>query len=189
MLEHQDQSSSIGAGTFWRLMGMRPVGAAVVTASHDGLPAGFLALSATHVSPSPPTMLVCVGRNTSALTTIKAAGCFAINYLPAGANEIAEVFGGRRHLLGADRFTIGQWAPMDGWGSPSPVLANAVLALDCRVGKIFECGDTEIIAAQIEHYALDQNATPLVAYRGSYHGMASPQGVELNGSKTGGQAS
>ena len=189
MSDHQDQASKIGAGTFWRLMGMRPVGAAVVTASHAGVPAGLLPLPTTHVCAPPPTMLVCVGGSTSALTTIKAAGCFAINYLPAGANEIAEVFGGRRQLSGADRFTVGQWTPMDGWGSPSPVLANAVLALACRIDTVFECGDTEIIAAQIEHYALDQSALPLVAYRGSYHAMELPHSVEANGSKNGGKAS
>ena len=170
-------------------MGMRPVGAAVVTASHDELPAGLLALSVTHVAASPPTMLVCVGRSTSALTTIKAAGHFAINYLPAGASEIAEVFGGRRNLSGADRFTVGRWAPMAQWASAAPVLTDAVLALDCRVSAVFEYGDTEIIAARIEHFALDQNATPLFAYRGSYHAMSLADCFELNGAKKGEQAS
>jgi flavin reductase len=166
MSAQQDSSSDIGVGAFWRLMGMRPVGAAVVTASHDGVSAGLLALSVTHVSASPPTMLVCVGRSTSALSTIKAAHRFAINYLPAGANDIAETFGGRRQLSGAERFTVGRWAPNAAWASHAPVLADAVLALDCRVTAIFECGDTEIIAARIEHFALDDTATPLLAYRG-----------------------
>lgn len=189
MSDHQDRSSDIDFRTFWRLMGMRPVSAAVVTASHDGLAAGLLALSVTHVSASPPTVLVCVGRSTSALATIKAANRFAVNYLPAGANEIAHVFGGRRNLSGADRFTVGSWARMADWASAAPVLADAVLALDCHVSTVFECGDTEIIAARIEGFALDQNATPLLAYRGGYQAMALPNDVELNGAKKGEKAS
>lgn len=162
-------TTGIDPGTFWRLMSMRPVGAAVVAASHSGMPAGLLALSVTHVAASPPTMLVCVGRSTSALATIKAAGSFAISYLPAGSHEIAEVFGGRRGLSGSDRFSVGQWTHLK---TGAPVLANAVLALECRTSAVFVHEDTEIIVGRIEHCASSQAHAPLVAYRGSYRALA-----------------
>ena len=162
-------AKAIDPGTFWRLMGMRPVGAAVVAARHGDTPAGLLTLSVTHVAAAPPSVLVCVGRSTSALATIKAAGCFAISYLPAGAAEIAEVFGGRRGLSGAERFSVGQWTRLS---TGAPVLADAVLALDCRVAAVFAHEDTEIIVGQIADHASAAAGAPLVAYGGRYRPLA-----------------
>lgn len=169
-----DGSSAIDARTFWRLMGLRPVGAAVVTACHEGRPAGLLALSATHVAASPPTMLVSVARSTSALPTIRAAGRFAISYLPADAQAVADAFGGRTGLAGADRFSVGRWSPVASWDPHTPVLEGAVLALGCRVEAVFATGETEIIVGRIEHHHGDDATAPLVAYRGGYQPMARP---------------
>lgn len=156
-------------GRFWRLMSMRPIGAAVVAASHQGEPAGLLALSVSHLSAAPPCMLVSVGRSTSALATIKAAGSFAISWLPAAEAETAETFGGRRGLAGTERFAPGRWRQL---ASGAPVFADAVLALDCSLSTVFVHEDTEIIVGRIVQAATDEKAIPLVAYRGQYRGLA-----------------
>src|SRR4051794_36267721 len=62
--------NDIDSKTFWRLLGMRAIGAAVVAAQGSKGPAGFLALSATHVTANPPTMLVSISRKTSALSAV-----------------------------------------------------------------------------------------------------------------------
>lgn len=46
--------SEIDAKTFWKAIGCRAIGVAIVTAKGADGPAGFLALSATHLSASPP---------------------------------------------------------------------------------------------------------------------------------------
>jgi flavin reductase (DIM6/NTAB) family NADH-FMN oxidoreductase RutF len=102
----------IDAAGFWKLLAVRPVAVPVVAARDGDGPAGLLALSATHVSAAPPTMLVAIAKDTSALKAVTASSAFAISYLPEGAAEIADIFGGRRGLSGADRFAHGQWTSL-----------------------------------------------------------------------------
>jgi len=63
----------IDAKLFWRALGQRAIGSTIVTARSEEGPAGFLGLSASHVSADPPVMLVSVDRRTSALATVLAA--------------------------------------------------------------------------------------------------------------------
>src|SRR5262249_55385375 len=100
---------TVDAKTFWRALGQRAIGSTIVTARSAEGPAGFLGLSASHISADPPLMLASIDKRTSALQTVLAARHFAVNFLPRDASEIADVFGGKGELKGADRFKIGQW--------------------------------------------------------------------------------
>jgi flavin reductase (DIM6/NTAB) family NADH-FMN oxidoreductase RutF len=84
----------IDAKTFWKAIGCRAIGVAIVTAKGTDGPAGFLALSATHLSASPPMMLVSIGITTSALGAVRHGNHFAINYVPKGRDDLAKEFGG-----------------------------------------------------------------------------------------------
>ncbi len=53
----------------------------------------FLGLSAAHVCADPPTMLVSIDDNTSALTAVLESRAFAINFLPAGAPVLNDALG------------------------------------------------------------------------------------------------
>ncbi|MGO4837061.1 flavin reductase family protein [Rhizobiaceae sp. 2RAB30] len=167
--EPDTDAPDIDVKTFWTLIGARPVAVPVVAARDTAGPAGLLALSATHVSASPPTMLVAVGRSTGALKTIRASGAFSINYLAEGAEETADIFGGRKGVSGADRFAQGQWSALS---TGAPVLDAAVAAFDCRVDRIFEYHETELIVGRIVAYRTDTSRRPLLSFRGTYTGLA-----------------
>src|SRR5690606_39089745 len=124
---------------------------------------GLLALSASHVSAAPPTMLVSISRSTSALGSIRSSGAFAISYLPDGAEEIAETFGGRRAATGAERFAAGEWTTLK---TGSPVLVDAVVAFDCTISATFTHGDVDIVLGRIEAHSVAEGAVPLVAFGG-----------------------
>ena len=102
--------SEIDAKTFWKAIGCRAIGVAIVTAKGTDGPAGFLALSATHLSASPPMMMVSIGLTTSALGAVRQSNHFAINYVPKGADALVKEFAGQGSLKGADRFLPGAWA-------------------------------------------------------------------------------
>lgn len=155
----------IDPGTFWRLLGMRAIGAAVVTAQGADGPAGFLALSATHVTAKPPTMLVSVGRKTSALGAVIGSGCFAINYLPREREDLARLFGGHGDAKGADRFAPGEWTTL---ATGAPVLAGAVGAIDCRVEEAIDRHDTTIFLGRIVDWTRDEAAQPLISFAGGF---------------------
>jgi flavin reductase (DIM6/NTAB) family NADH-FMN oxidoreductase RutF len=152
------------AKTFWKAIGCRAIGVAVVTARGNGGPAGFLALSATHLSASPPMMLVSIGLNTSALAAVREGNHFAINYVPKGRDDLAREFGGGGSLKGADRFKAGDWAELT---TGAPTLVDAVGVIDCRLEEMIERHGTAIALGRIVAYSAGA-ADPLVSFRGGY---------------------
>lgn len=153
------------AKTFWRALGMRAIGAAVVTAHGSDGRAGFLALSPTHLTSDPPTMLVSIAKKTSALAAVLEAEHFAINYLPAEADELARSFGGQGTLKGADRFAPKEWTTLT---TGAPVLKAAVGVLDCQLEEMIERFDSIIAIGRIAAYLQAENVKPLVSFRGGY---------------------
>lgn len=151
--------------TFWQAIGVRAIGAAVVAASDAIGPAGFLALSATHLAADPPTLMVSVDKRTSALATIANAGHFAISYLPRGTEALAASFGGSGPLKGADRFEAGKWTALS---TGAPVYANAVGALDCKLEEMIERHGVMIAIGRLVDYSSNPDREPLISFRGGY---------------------
>ncbi len=156
--------SAVDQKTFWRTLGERATGVTVVTAQGPDGPAGFLGLSATHVSADPPILLVSIGKTTHALGAVRAAGHFAINYLPAGAQALADAFGGKSAERGAERFKAGEWRVLE---TGAPVYAAALGAFDCTVEEIIERGDTSIVIGRAVASLATGTGEPLIFFRGA----------------------
>jgi flavin reductase (DIM6/NTAB) family NADH-FMN oxidoreductase RutF len=154
----------IDTKTFWRALGQRAIGSTIVTARSAEGPAGLLGLSASHISADPPLMLASIDKRTSALQTVLAARHFAVNFLPRDASEIADVFGGKGELKGADRFKIGQWQTLV---TGAPVLANALGAMDCTLEDTIERGGICIVIGRVVDVLLG-GGDPLIHFRGGY---------------------
>lgn len=157
---------AIDPRTFWTTLGQRATGMTVVTADSDDGPTGFLGLSAAHVTASPPTMLVSVDRKTSALAAILSRRHFAVNFLPAEAGAVADAFGGRTGVSGADRFAPGDWRTLS---TGAPVYNNALGAFDCVVDQVVDHGDVAIIIGTVVATAFRADGDPLIFFRGKSH--------------------
>jgi flavin reductase (DIM6/NTAB) family NADH-FMN oxidoreductase RutF len=155
----------IDARAFWRAIGQRVTGSTVVTARSSDGPAGFLGLSATHLSADPPLMMVSIDKRTSALPTILAARHFAINYLPRQAAAIADAFGGKGPQKGADRFSIGQWGTLS---TGAPVLLSAVGAIDCTLEETIDRSGVCIAIGRVVDVLEGTDNEPLIHFRGGY---------------------
>lgn len=155
----------IDAKTFWRILGARAIGVAVVTAEGSSGPAGFLALSATHLTADPPTMLVSIGQKTSALASITERRHFAINYLTKDREDLAREFGGQGSRKGADRFANDEWTTLH---TGAPVLKVAVGVLDCELEETIERHNTVIAIGRIVAYSQSAEARPLISFAGQY---------------------
>lgn len=134
-----------------------------MTACDKNGPAGFLGLSATHLSAAPPMMMVSIGASTSALETIRNAGHFALNYLSIGNERLAEVFGGKTELKGSDRFEGLEWTTLT---TGAPILPQAVGALDCLLEEIIERHGSIIAIGRLLNFTAPSEGKPLVMYRG-----------------------
>jgi flavin reductase (DIM6/NTAB) family NADH-FMN oxidoreductase RutF len=155
----------IDAKLFWRALGQRAIGSTIVTARSAEGPAGFLGLSATHVSPDPPLMLVSIDKRTSALPTVLAAGHFAVNFLPSDASAIADLFGGKGALKGPARFETGSWTALT---TGAPVLKSAIGAMDCKLEETIERHGIYIVIGRVVDVLIGNGGNPLVHFRGGY---------------------
>lgn len=161
----EETPSAIDAKTFWRALGMRAVGVTIVTTQGEDGPAGFLALSATHVTADPPSMLVSIDERTQALKAVLSSRAFAINYLAAADQAVADSFGGKGSLKGADRFEAGRWqAGITG----APVYAGAIGAIECSLAETFRYHATTIAVGRVVAFRLSEKGDALVFYRGQY---------------------
>ena len=156
--------TEIDAKTFWKAIGCRAIGVAVVTAKGTAGPAGFLALSATHLTASPPIMMVSIGLTTSALAAVREGNHFAINYVPKGRDDLAKAFGGGGALKGADRFLPGDWTELK---TGAPTLVDAVGVIDCRLEEMIERHATVIALGRVVAYTAGSKE-PLISFRGGY---------------------
>jgi flavin reductase (DIM6/NTAB) family NADH-FMN oxidoreductase RutF len=158
----------IDARTFWRMLGMRAVGVTVITAQGEDGPAGFLALSATHVTADPPSMLVSIDDRTAALKAVQHSGHFAINYLSAADQALADSFGGRGPLKGSDRFEPGRWRTLS---TGAPILADAIGAIDCTLAEAFRYHATTIAVGRVAAFTLSERSDALVFFGGGYRSL------------------
>lgn len=156
--------SEIDGKTFWKALGCRAIGVAIVTAQGTEGPAGFLALSATHLSASPPMMMVSIGLTTSALGAVRQGNHFAINYVAKGSDALVKEFGGGGTLKGADRFVPGAWATLK---SGAPTLVESVGVIDCRLDELIERHGAVIALGRVVAYSAS-TLEPMISFRGGY---------------------
>lgn len=110
-------------------------------------------------------MLVAVGRSTSALSTIKNAGCFGISYLAENAADTAKIFGGQRGIKGGDRFVAEEWSTLV---TGAPVFQKASVVFDCIIDQIYEYNDTDLVIGRLIAYSVSPELRPLVVRSGNY---------------------
>ena len=154
--------AAIDQKTFWRTLGERATGMTIVAARGDDGPAGFLGLSASHVTADPATMIVSIDRKTSALAAVLQSRHFAISYLPASAGHVADAFSGKSGLSGAERFRDGEWTTLL---TGAPLFATALGGFDCRVDDVIQRGEISIVIGTAVA-ALSHGGEPLVFFRG-----------------------
>ena len=150
-------------GAFWGAIGMRAAGVAIVTAAGADGPAGFLALSATHLTASPPTMTVSIDGRTSALAAVRASNSFAINFLSDEATEIYERFTSKDGPRGADRFAGLDYTRLT---TGAPVFSQVTGALDCRLEEAIERFGTVLAIGRIVNLVSNKEASPMIHFQG-----------------------
>ena len=161
----QPADKIIDPRAFWRAIGHRATGSTVVTARSDTGPAGFLGLSATHLTADPPLMLVSIDKRTAALQTILTARHFALNFLPREAAAMADMFGGKGAQKGAERFATGRWGTLT---TGAPVLLDAVGAIDCHLEETIERHGVVIAIGRVVDVLEGAGTAPLIHFRGGY---------------------
>ncbi|MBB4145650.1 flavin reductase [Rhizobium rhizoryzae] len=152
---------------------MSKLGAAVniiTTEGHAGRH-GITASAVCSVTDTPPTVLVCVNRNSSAHDVIMSNGVLCVNVLGHGHETLARKFG-QPGLSPDERFAQGSWTQSS---TGAPVLVDAVVSLDCRIVERHEIGTHSVFYSRIETVTTAEVAQSLVYFDRAFHCLGQVQ--------------
>ncbi len=149
--------------------GMSRLGAAVNIVTTDG-PAGKHGITASavcSVTDSPPTLLVCVNRSSSAHDIIVGNGTLCVNVLGHGHEQLAMLFG-RPGIDPAERFAVDNWTTLV---TGAPLLQDATAAFDCRVIDRHAVGTHSVIFSEVVGIATTAFGQGLIYFDRHFHAL------------------
>ena len=158
--------AEITSRDFWAALSARVTSVMIVTTLGPDGPEGFVGLSATHFSASPPLMTVAVSESTSALTPILHSGAFAINFLSDRGEPIYERFAARDAPKRSARFHGLAWHPL---ATGAPIFEEVVGAIDCRLEEALTRGDTRLLFGRVVGYRRLADRRPLLHFDGALY--------------------
>jgi flavin reductase (DIM6/NTAB) family NADH-FMN oxidoreductase RutF len=127
---------------------------------------GLTANAVASLSLDPPLVLVAVDRRAHSLEYLKANRCFAVNILRLEQEGVSRRFA----MPGPKDF---QGLVLETAETDSPILADCLAYLDCRVVDILPGGDHEIFVGEIVAGELN-GGEPLLYAGGKYRRLADP---------------
>ncbi|MDQ0511391.1 flavin reductase [Angulomicrobium amanitiforme] len=149
---------------------MARLGAAVniVTTDGPGGRHGFTASAVCSVTDTPPTLLVCLNKGSSAAATFHANGVLCVNTLAPEHEELSRLFGGGTPP--AERFKAGHWRRA---ATGAPMLVGAPAAFDCRITRAVEVGTHDVLFCEVVNLASDGAQDGLIYFGRRYHAVGS----------------
>jgi flavin reductase len=150
---------------------MARLGAAVnvITSDGSGGRAGCTASAVCSVTDDPPTLLVCLNRNSDNNQVLKTNGVVCINTLASGHEELSQVFAG---VTGTDmegRFAAASWITL---ATGAPVLQGATVSFDCRIVQTSEVGTHTVFFCEVEAIQTGSVHEGLIYFGRSYHRLS-----------------
>lgn len=148
-----------------RVMGHFATGITIITTTGaDGTPYGLTANAFTSLSLDPPLCLVCVDRRAESFAHFYDSKVFTVNILSTEQEELSNRFA----KSGGDKFTDVATAPGH---HGAPLIAGALVHLECVITDTIEGGDHVIHVGRVEHCATS-SGDPLLYYQGRYRRLA-----------------
>lgn len=135
-------------------------GVAVVACRHDGRIVATTVSSFMSLSLHPPLVLLAIGPNATVLPFMQPGERFGISILAEGQRRLATIF--------ADPFPVGP-DPFDTHGTP--LIAEAMVRLDCTIHETRRGGDHTIVIAGVERADLSAADRPLVRFDRRYRAL------------------
>jgi flavin reductase (DIM6/NTAB) family NADH-FMN oxidoreductase RutF len=140
-------------------------GVSILAAGRDDDRAAITATSVTSLSVEPPTLLVCISRNSSLAPVLQRYWHFSANFLGAAQQHLAERFAGRSGVNGRERFDAGDWISLV---SGAPVLANTLASIDCEVEEIIDRHTHSIVIGGVLAVRTEGGDDALAHWRGAF---------------------
>lgn len=147
---------------------MSRLGAAVniVTTDGPGGRTGFAATAVCSVSDTPPSLVVCINRSSSAYRPVIENGVVCVNVTGDVHQPVCQLFGGKTPA--DERFVLGLWTKME---TGAPVLEDALEAFDCRIAQIHSSGSHDLLICEVIALKPRSEGRGLVYFDRAYHAV------------------
>ncbi|MEB2844216.1 flavin reductase [Endobacterium cereale] len=138
---------------------MARLGAAVhiVTTSGAAGRAGFAATAVCSVSDSPPTLLVCLNKTSSAYWPVKGNGTLCVNVLADEHRELSRLFGGKTPV--EERFAGASWTELPSGGL---ALDGALACFDCEIISVADGHSHDILICRVMETQMREGGKSLI---------------------------
>ncbi len=140
-------------------------GVTVVTTALGEERAGMTVSSFTSVSLEPPTVLVCLNKQSYGHDLVSRSGVYAVSMLGVGQDALSNRFAGIDPTI-TDKF---EGVEVTIAVTGSPLLPDAIAHLDCVVRSTHETTTHTIFIAEVVYAAVDPDRAPLVYHNRGYH--------------------
>jgi flavin reductase (DIM6/NTAB) family NADH-FMN oxidoreductase RutF len=137
----------------------------VVTTGTGEQRTGFTATSVSSLSAEPPTLMVCLNRNSSSWPVLRTHGAFCVNVLAHDHLHVADRFAGRGGAQGTARYDGEHWRQL---ATGTWALSSALAAIDCEVEEALDRHSHTILIGRVKAIALRDSAEPLLYWQGAY---------------------
>lgn len=117
----------------------------IITSVGENGPVGFTASAVCSVTDTPPTLLVCINRNSQSHAAIAASKVLCVNTVAGPHEELSMHFAGGIKEMSA-RFAVSEWTTLV---TGAPVLTEATVAFDCRVTQVAEMGTHDVLFCEV----------------------------------------
>jgi flavin reductase len=147
---------------------MSRLGAAVniITSTGPDGDVGFTASAVCSVTDDPPTLLVCMNRNSKSIGAFHQARILCVNVLAHEHQELSPVFASVGELPMAERFAMASWLRL---ATGSPVLETAAASFDCTIDQITEVGTHSVFFCGVKAIHIGSGTSGLIYHGRAYH--------------------
>jgi flavin reductase (DIM6/NTAB) family NADH-FMN oxidoreductase RutF len=158
---------SVAASAFRDAMRQLPGGVSVITAGIGEDRSGMTVTSVSSLAIDPPSIVVCVNRQSSTWPLLQRYRAFGVNILGAGQQAVADRFTGRGGLKGPARFADARWITLvtGVW-----LLSDALAVLDCEVEELIDRHSHSLVIGRARAVRFAEGSAGLVYWRGRYSG-------------------
>ncbi|MEM8702095.1 MAG: flavin reductase [Pseudomonadota bacterium] len=140
----------------------------VVTTDGPGGQQGATVSAACSVSDDPPSILICLNRQTRVHSAVLQNRCFCLNTLSDDHEGISDSFAGRDNLEMSERFSRADWTRL---ATGCPALDSARLSVDCEIYSVSEMGTHSIIVGTVVDLRMTDPGKSLIYVRRGYKSL------------------
>jgi flavin reductase len=138
----------------------------VITTDGAGGRRGFPAPAVCSVTDDPPTLLVCLNRNSDSNAALKTNRVLCVNTLTAEHQHLSPIFAGMTEHDYPARFACANWTTLT---TGAPVRQGAGVSFDCRIIQVTEVGTHSVFFCEVEGIRMGDVTEGLIYFGRGYH--------------------